>query len=776
MKNTINLWGKTFKASGDEVKAFAEGLIKAGEAAKSPEAAMRAIEDVNKGWTASERNAMEAVLAKSDSIERQSLIIEANARAALRAAEEKKRIAMEEAILEAENLYRNEITSTSLENEAKHQYLLKEATDKVNIVFENQAKAQNALIASLKDRVKTSQEVIKVAGQELSTYESVSEKLATLQGKASIAQNGIAALTVELQKDPTNSANIQKLKQLTEQFEILKNAIASLQAVLSGGTDYTKLTNDLDLLAQEGRVATREILSAKLKAEDIYRNEDGRTAKEIQESNERTRKLQSTLLGEDLKDFEYSSRMKIIAADGDSQKIIKIKQDEISKLTSLGYDENSDKMRSAVEALEQAKNSARRAGAKESERINSEETKAALANLDAEMEKVKDAGNTKEISRQEELQQLIALENQKLQVILESINNETKSEREKNALIEKAEAESARNRAKIRQQLDRQMIAEEKAMASEITNSFMGTASSVLKGQMTLKQGLLQIGEQILTAQIKQYATAFFQKTLFSMRGKAVDEGIKSADIVSTQTAETAKTTATIVGEEERVAATQAGASSGLLAKAAAMIKSIISSAAETFAGVFGFLSPVMGPAAAGPAAASQATVAAVAGSVPSFAIGAWELPSDTMAMVHRKEMIIPATPAEQIRDFFTNFDAIMQKQALNAQLDLAAAGLARLHAPLPRMVMSPSFMENASGSHQSPVLRQIAQKGESDLSSGSMAQQGGGDTHHHDNRTFHIGFIDTNGAAAFLKAHGDKLAKTVSERQNLNPSLRGKW
>lgn len=73
------------------------------------------------------------------------------------------------------------------------------------------------------------------------------------------------------------------------------------------------------------------------------------------------------------------------------------------------------------------------------------------------------------------------------------------------------------------------------------------------------------------------------------------------------------------------------------------MIKSIMASAAETFAGIFGFLSPLMGPAAAGPALAGEATVAAAAAAIPSFAVGAWALPGDTLANVHRGEMIVPA-------------------------------------------------------------------------------------------------------------------------------------
>ncbi len=66
----------------------------------------------------------------------------------------------------------------------------------------------------------------------------------------------------------------------------------------------------------------------------------------------------------------------------------------------------------------------------------------------------------------------------------------------------------------------------------------------------------------------------------------------------------------------------------------------ITTDAAETFGGVFAFLSPYMGPAAAGPAAASQASVLAQLGSIASFDVGSWNVPHDMLAVVHEGEEI----------------------------------------------------------------------------------------------------------------------------------------
>ncbi len=114
--------------------------------------------------------------------------------------------------------------------------------------------------------------------------------------------------------------------------------------------------------------------------------------------------------------------------------------------------------------------------------------------------------------------------------------------------------------------------------------------------------------------------------------------------------AEAMKTAAATTGVAARTGAEEAGAAASLGAQGAAMIRSILSSAAETFAGVFGFLSPLMGPLAAGPAAAAQATVAGMAGSVASADIGMWQVPQDMLALVHHNELVMPATEAGAFR------------------------------------------------------------------------------------------------------------------------------
>ena len=132
---------------------------------------------------------------------------------------------------------------------------------------------------------------------------------------------------------------------------------------------------------------------------------------------------------------------------------------------------------------------------------------------------------------------------------------------------------------------------------------------------------------------------------------------ISSVDSMVVQWAigEAAKTAATATGTASRASLQQAGAAASLATQGATIIRSILGSAAEAFAGVFGFLAPVMGPFAAGPAAAAQATVASAAGAVASADIGMWSVPYDMLTLVQHNELIMPAAEAGAFRGLLSS-------------------------------------------------------------------------------------------------------------------------
>ena len=109
--------------------------------------------------------------------------------------------------------------------------------------------------------------------------------------------------------------------------------------------------------------------------------------------------------------------------------------------------------------------------------------------------------------------------------------------------------------------------------------------------------------------------------------------------VVKWLAAEVAQTTATTSGAAARAAAEQSASGAGLLAGVANALEAIGAEAAQVFAGVFAFLAPTMGPAAAGPAAAAQASVLAV----PKLDAGTDYVVRGGFALIHPGETIIPA-------------------------------------------------------------------------------------------------------------------------------------
>lgn len=157
--------------------------------------------------------------------------------------------------------------------------------------------------------------------------------------------------------------------------------------------------------------------------------------------------------------------------------------------------------------------------------------------------------------------------------------------------------------------------------------------------------------------------TRNFRQTLQSVTKSVVSQFVRmGVDVVGDWSKkQLALAALSIAGESQKTAAATAGAASresvvageaaaGQASILASMLKNVTASASETFAGVFGFLAPVMGPAAAGPAAAAQGAVLSVA----AFDIGAWSIPQDQLAMVHQNELVMPAAEAGAFRSLLS--------------------------------------------------------------------------------------------------------------------------
>lgn len=191
----------------------------------------------------------------------------------------------------------------------------------------------------------------------------------------------------------------------------------------------------------------------------------------------------------------------------------------------------------------------------------------------------------------------------------------------------------------VEQHTQDQIVTLTRKAVDEQAQQYQALAGTVTQAFNSQLHGLLSGTESWRTA---------FKNVLEDLLIKFIEWGEET--VVRQVATEAAKTAATTTGVTARTAAEQSGAAASLATQAASMVRSILSSAAEAFAGVFGFLAPIMGPFAAGPATAAQATVASMAGAVASADIGMWQAPEDMLTLVHHNELVMPAAQADAFR------------------------------------------------------------------------------------------------------------------------------
>jgi GH24 family phage-related lysozyme (muramidase) len=264
-----------------------------------------------------------------------------------------------------------------------------------------------------------------------------------------------------------------------------------------------------------------------------------------------------------------------------------------------------------------------------------------------------------QISHQQLLQADIILENQRTAIerdhwtkLKEIATEGTAEHRQIVSKMSQLDAEASARRQKTISR-DTQMIVRDYKQAfdqigSTISSSLMGMIQGTEKFSGLIKNVALKIVQYFIDAGIKMVTTW------------AANIAAKTATTVAGEAAETA---ATAAGTSARTGMEGAAAAATVATKIPAMIKSIVSSAAETFAGVFAWLSPIMGPAAAGPAVAAMSTVMG-ATSMVAADIGMWSVPKDRVQLVHENEHIMPARESEAFRKMLTDYSSGESRRA----------------------------------------------------------------------------------------------------------------
>jgi hypothetical protein len=270
----------------------------------------------------------------------------------------------------------------------------------------------------------------------------------------------------------------------------------------------------------------------------------------------------------------------------------------------------------------------------------------ALNGVKEQVSLVKEQAQTSQISRQQELSSLLALETQRediereyLLFVESTYQQGTVAYAAAQRRLEELASQSALRRQEIERSVNQQIYADYKSTFDQIGSTVSSSIMAMITSHQSLKQAAIKILDQILSM--------FIQSSVKMVANWLAGQ---LAQTMATTTSQTAQTAAVTAGVAARTGAESAGSAASSAATISSVLHSIMASAGETFAGIFGFLSPVLGPAAAGPAAAGEATVLSVATGMASFAGGAWSLPSDMIAQVHQGEMIVPAGPASTFR------------------------------------------------------------------------------------------------------------------------------
>jgi hypothetical protein len=210
-----------------------------------------------------------------------------------------------------------------------------------------------------------------------------------------------------------------------------------------------------------------------------------------------------------------------------------------------------------------------------------------------------------------------------------------------NDQIQKIEANHQKEMQKLQFQAVADEIKEWNKMVDTMSSSFSSGISGMIEGSKTFGQAM-----QSLAQSVEQHVV----KMAVDMVANWVKGQI--ASVAVSVTSEGQKTAAAAAGAAARDGLSLSEAAAASAVTLAAVGKNIAASAAEVFGGVFGFLSPVMGPAAAVPAAAAQGAVLAT---VASCDIGAWNISKDQLALVHGGETIMPAAESGAFRSMLSN-------------------------------------------------------------------------------------------------------------------------
>lgn len=214
---------------------------------------------------------------------------------------------------------------------------------------------------------------------------------------------------------------------------------------------------------------------------------------------------------------------------------------------------------------------------------------------------------------------------------------------------------------------------------ANLNSAFSSSISGMILGTETWQKAVKRLSQTALTDLVnlaQQQLTKWIESELGMTAATTTANATRSASDKASQSGfftlilqtlaqwlglETDKTAASTAGNAARSTADAAAAAASAALAVARGMAAIEISAAEAAAAAFADMAELGLPglaAAPGVAAATFGTVmgfgTGLGAGLVSAAGGMWNVPSDTLAMIHKQESILPAGIAQPMRDFFS--------------------------------------------------------------------------------------------------------------------------
>lgn len=506
------------------------------------------------------------------------------------------------------------------------------ATSALAVRVQNLTSLLPAYAAQLRGAGDAMRQVASEAKTFADRFDPTPMKIAAVTGEIAVMEKALKEAT-----DPKDVAHLtDAIKHAHEELRTLSDQRVGSTYAQQAALEIAQLGATFKGYASERLQAERDIIARELQ-------EEGLTAA-------RKITIQQDLANKDkeIRDAKYHERIAAIEVEahadkkGSDQNIASLRRElEVARET---YGERSMEYLRLQKQIESAMLSGASRSSQVARAVAQDTRGADKAAFDAQAESIKELARLHQISYQEEYARLLQVEMARYDAERKYYATKIDSQ----AALERAAQEHTKRMVQIENGALTQIAAQYKQTFTQISSTMASSITGMITGTTTFRQAIANVLTQIIQS--------FIAARLKMVAEWAAGEVAKASLHTATETGMTATT---VAANTARTASNTAADAAAAASKSGSMLAQVFASAGETFAGVFGFLAPVMGPAAAGPAAASQATVISVGtAAIPAMDIGAWNIPEDMLAMVHKNELVMPAREASAFRQQLSNVEA----------------------------------------------------------------------------------------------------------------------